>query len=142
MQRIVINVCYGGFGLSHYAIMKYAELKGIKVYAYVPKSDRPIDKEYVPYVKSRFDKKPYFLHYASIKKDVITNSELNKYYVDLKVEDNRDDPALIKVVEELGESAGGEFAKLKIVEIPDDVEWEISEYDGWETIEEKHRSWS
>lgn len=48
---------------------------------------------------------------------------------------------LIQVIEELGEDASGTCAKLVIVEIPDDVIWEIEEYDGWETIEEVHRSW-
>jgi len=31
---------------------------------------------------------------------------------------------------------------LKIIEIPEDVDWEVDEYDGLETIHEKHRSWS
>ena len=30
---------------------------------------------------------------------------------------------------------------MKVVEIPDDISWEISDYDGWETVEEIHRSW-
>jgi len=30
---------------------------------------------------------------------------------------------------------------LKIVEIPDDVDWEINEDDGSEWIAEKHRTW-
>ena len=34
------------------------------------------------------------------------------------------------------------LAKLKIVEIPDDVEWIIEEYDGKEWIAEDHRRWS
>ena len=42
----------------------------------------------------------------------------------------RNDPILIRVVEELGEMAGGVCSKLVIVEIPDDVEWTIEEYDG------------
>lgn len=29
MQHVVINACYGGFGLSEDAIARYAELKGI-----------------------------------------------------------------------------------------------------------------
>ena len=31
---------------------------------------------------------------------------------------------------------------LKVVEIPDDVEWEIEEYDGNEWVSEVHRCWS
>lgn len=54
----------------------------------------------------------------------------------------RDCPIAIGVVEELGtKDASGWAAKLAIVEIPDDVEWQIEEYDGWEHIAEKHRTW-
>lgn len=53
----------------------------------------------------------------------------------------RDHPLLVECVETLGDAASGKQSKLKIVEIPDDVEWEIAEYDGRESIEEKHRSW-
>jgi hypothetical protein len=48
---------------------------------------------------------------------------------------------LIQVVEELGEKASGRFADLKVVEIPDDVEWQIDEYDGLEWVSERHRTW-
>jgi hypothetical protein len=54
---------------------------------------------------------------------------------------SRDDPVLIEVIEELGDAANGDCAELAIVEIPDDVEWEISEYDGREHVAEKHRTW-
>ena len=57
----------------------------------------------------------------------------------------RTDPALIQLVEEsLGND--GELEKLRVVEIPDDVEWEIlsiGDTDGCsESIHEKHRVWS
>ena len=54
----------------------------------------------------------------------------------------RDDAVLIRVVEELGDAANGFAADLKIVDIPDDVDWEIEEYDGNEWVAEKHRTWS
>jgi hypothetical protein len=54
----------------------------------------------------------------------------------------RNDPFLVQLVEELGEAANGRYGDLKVVEIPDDVEWEIKEYDGNEWIAEKHRTWS
>lgn len=54
---------------------------------------------------------------------------------------SRDDEDLVRVIEMLGKGADGPFARLKIVEIPDDVEWYINEYDGSEWIAEKHRTW-
>jgi hypothetical protein len=58
-------------------------------------------------------------------------------YYDIK----RCDPHLIRVVEELGDDANGQFSELKVVEIPDDVKWQIDEYDGLEWVAEKHRTW-
>lgn len=49
------------------------------------------------------------------------------------------DADLIDVVEKLGRKADSGFSKLAIVKIPDDVEWEIEDFDGWESIHEKHR---
>lgn len=55
----------------------------------------------------------------------------------------RDDERLVKLVEEWGpKKVGGEHSDLRIVHVPDDVEWEIAEYDGLEHIAEKHRIWS
>ncbi len=53
----------------------------------------------------------------------------------------RDCPILISVIEDMGSSADGRYASIEIVEIPDDVEWEIAEYDGLEWVAEKHRTW-
>lgn len=60
------------------------------------------------------------------------------YYFDVE----RNDPVLVEVVEKLGEDANDDYSKLKIVEIPDDVQWQIVEYDGWEHVAEKHRTWA
>jgi hypothetical protein len=48
---------------------------------------------------------------------------------------------LIQVVEEMGGMANGSFASLKIVEIPNDVNWYIEDYDGHEWVAERHRTW-
>lgn len=84
-MKVVINRCYGGFGLSKEAKELYNTLR--------PKSERT-------------------------------------------------DPILVKVVETLKEKANGDCAQLKIVEIPDDVDFVIEEYDGNEWVAEKHRTWS
>jgi hypothetical protein len=90
-MKVVINRCYGGFGLSKKAEAKYLALTG---------------------------------------KEEIWEYELE-----------RNDPVLIQIVEELGDTANGKYAELKIVEIPDDVEWTIQEYDGIEWVAEVHRTW-
>jgi hypothetical protein len=54
---------------------------------------------------------------------------------------HRDDYNLIRVVEELGETSWGYGSELKVVEIPEDVDWYIQDYDGVEQVHETHRSW-
>lgn len=125
-MKIVINTCFGGFGLSHKAVMRYAELKGINLQWKVD----DISKKYhgddpnasgtiVHYYKDSIDDKNYFSTY----------------------EIQRDDLDLIEVVKELGKHANGHCAELSIVEIPDGVEWGIHDYDGNEHVEEQHRTW-
>jgi len=53
----------------------------------------------------------------------------------------RDDEKLVQVVEKLGAEANGHCAELKIVEIPNDVQWEIEKVDGAEHVSEAHRTW-
>ena len=53
----------------------------------------------------------------------------------------RDDPKLVEVVKQLGSKADGEYAQLQVVDVPDDIVWEIEDYDGHEKVAEKHRSW-
>jgi hypothetical protein len=66
----------------------------------------------------------------------------------LSLEDNiyskefRYDPKLIEVVESMGELASADYCDLKIVDIPDDVQWDICENNGIESIVEKHRIWN
>lgn len=135
MKEIVINNCFGGFGLSEEAVMRYAELKGIKLYVHV---EHNIMKHYttVPWEE-----------YEALSKKCIESGEGYKelndkdwYFSDNHI--SRDDPILIQVIRELGKKANDSHADLKIVEIPDGVEWKIEEYDGNEHVAEKHRMWS
>jgi len=36
-MKVAINRCFGGFGLSHEAVLRYCEIKGMTVY---PRSER------------------------------------------------------------------------------------------------------
>lgn len=93
-MKIVINVCYGGFGLSEEAL--------------------------------RF---------------LGAESEKERAAINMEFKDNRTDPALIGCVEALGGNANGRFAELRIVEIPDGIEYSIEDFGGHEWIAEKHRTW-
>lgn len=55
----------------------------------------------------------------------------------------RSDERLVRIVEELGKEANGAHCSLKIVEVPDDVEWHIVADNEWgdEEIHENHRVW-
>lgn len=70
-----------------------------------------------------------------------SSNELHELHT-IKAPDDRSDSNLVQLVEELGEDAFGACAKLAVIEIPDGVEWEIDEYDGMESVDEVHRSWS
>ena len=141
-REVVINKCYGGFGLSHQGVMEYAKMSGFELYPFVDKRDKNrnllgIGKE--AKFESYNPKKDAFTIYYS--KKPLENGQYVKdsWFYDGDLE--RDDPILVKVVRKLKEKSFGECANLKIVRIPADVEYEIEEYDGTEWIAESHKTW-
>lgn len=120
-MKIAINKCYGGFSLSPAAIYAYARIKGLTLHE---------DRKY---------------EYSTIYYTSPPDFETGKYPEDSYFSDSdipRNDPALIETIEELGSEANGNLASLKVVEIPDDVDWKIDEYDGIEWVAEKHKTWN
>ena len=77
------------------------------------------------------------LQYEKETNFIPSNNKQHVYVHDLK----RNDPILIKLIKEFGKTANGDYSQLSIVEIPDDVNWIIQEYDGKEWIAEVHRTW-
>ena len=56
---------------------------------------------------------------------------------------SRTDSDLIAVIENLGsEKASGSYSEIRIKEIPDGVEYEITEYDGFEDVVPPRQTWS
>lgn len=112
-MKLVINTCYGGFCLSEEGLRAYAARKGLTLYKYGEGWS--------------------VRYYTSPEK------EKGSYFSSLDIK--RDDLDLIEVVEQLGRAANGWAAELKIVEIPEGVDWYIHDYDGKEHVAEVHRSW-
>ena len=111
MKKIVINRCFGGFGLSQEALRELQKLN---------------DKLVVEHNSEVFPEDSLWLS--------------EDFHVPCP--HCRANLQLIEVVEKLGSRANGDYSKLYIVEIPDDVEYTIKDYDGQEWVAEVHRTWS
>ena len=130
-KKVVINACYGGFGLSGEAKRQLIGCGHVKLIA---------PSEYYG-VRDGWEK-----HFAEDMKRGdqafgITVYE-EKVVCDEHGREDRDCRRLVAVVEALGKAANGAYAELRVVEIPADVQYEIDEYDGLEHIAEVHRTWS
>ena len=130
-MKIIINTCYGGYGLSKEAILRYAKLKGMTLYT---EDSLSVTHYYTVPVEE----------YHAISAEAKIRREYTKvngvYFHDRDIE--RTDPILVQVVEELGKNANGTYSDLQIIDIPDNVKYFIDDYDGRETVREEHRSWS
>lgn len=148
-KKVVINTCHGGFSLSPKAVRRMAELQGKPCYFF--------DWKRNPVTEEAAASGPASLAYSVPNPTEVAGDDSgfhswpleqrkasNERWAAISLDSrpsNREDPLLIQVIEELGSEADGQFAELKIVEIPADVEYEIEEYDGAEHIAEKHQTW-
>lgn len=130
-MKIVINTCFGGFGLSEQAMLAYAARKGITLYP---------DNRSLYTVYWTIPDFPTEVRYGDAAYKAYSKAYSEHTMYDRSID--RDDPDLVAVVEQLGsKAASGKCAQLEVVEIPDGIDWEIDEYDGREHIAEKHRTW-
>jgi len=118
-MKVVINRCHGGFGLSEEALEKLFDRKGVKW------EKKTTDSEI----------------FGSVYYEEGHVGDDNFYISTYSFYENRADEDLVAVVEEMGEAANNWASELAVVEIPDNVKWHISEYDGWEHVAEDHRRW-
>ena len=138
-MKIVINGCYGGFGLSKEALFELIQTNSELIFKHSLKEEYEFDVtgEYLKRDKTRL--KPFKSNFFYLPFDDNLYDKKYVYYFGYGFK--RTHPDLIKVIEKLGDKANGTHSKLIIVEIPDDVEYEIEDYDGIESVHEVHRSW-
>ena len=142
-MKIVINTQYGGFGLSKENMQRYCDIKGIKCWIEDDNiySGLGLFTVWTVPPEERIEEKEGESYYEMTQEQ---HQEYNELYVSQTLSDYniaRNDPALVQLVEE-NPGKFGRFSNLKVVEIPDDVEWTIEEYDGREWVAEVHRTWS
>ena len=95
-MKIVINKCWGGFGLSQAGEQELGRRLGL------------------------------------------TEEQSSMFYHD---DVERNNPDLVAMIEENADLYSGNHAQLHVVDVPDDVQWFIDNYDGQEHVAEKHRTW-
>ena len=135
MKKVIYNSCYGGFGLSKEAIQRYWEIKGQQIWI-------EDDEKYpsfgiwtvwlVPPEERLKPKNAEEFNSMSMDERVAYNKAYSAqtwYYGHVE----RHDPALVQVVEEMGDEANGEYAELRIAEVSGP--YRIDEYDGFESVE-------
>ena len=119
-MRVVINVTHGGFGLSEAAVRLCLE-RGMTFTEDTPAGD-----------------------YVNPRADFSSSFGPDTYYA-LNINDKafRTHPVVLGVVQELNEQADGRCARLKILDIPFETleGWGINDNEGWEHVEETHRTW-
>lgn len=140
-MKVAVNRCYGGFNLSPKAVKMLMNRKGLNCFMY-KQTKYKFDSG-----KEEFTRIDETLEECGLRTYYVKNDLGDKtdnipkdsywYYGDI----DRTDEDLISVIEELGNDASGRFGSIEVVEIPDDIEWEIDNYDEIETIHECHRSW-
>jgi hypothetical protein len=127
MTKIVYNACFGGFSLSHEAIMRYAEIKGITLYT---NEQYGFTKYYLCPIEE-WEQINAEESAAPVSPDRYARSNA-MYFSNRDIE--RTDPVLVQVVEELGDAANGAFARLRIEELSPGTLYRIDEYDGNESV--------
>lgn len=132
---VAINNCYGGFSLSPKAVHLLACRQGKPCYFFTTDYIIHSETKYVP-----VEGYPEGMFWAAFTVKDPENHECGDIDIDQHPLD-RTNPVLIEIIQELGDAANGECSKIKIVEVPADVKWEIQEYDGMEWVAEKHRTW-
>lgn len=136
-MKVVINTCYGGFSISKECAQWMAEHGHQQSIQKLDEWKR--NNEAVQQFLSTGSWPQGFEGKGLLEIDAQYKREASfyGYYIE-----DRADPLLVQAVEALGIAANGECAKLKIVEIPDGVDYDIDYYDGMESIHERHRSWT
>ena len=136
-MKIAINACFGGFSLSRKALARLAHLQGRECHHF----SHEIGGRYAPADEGSARFPNFSFDIPNPNEAVAGNSEAYARHA-IQEPIDRSDPLLVQTIEEMGDEASGTYARVRIVEIPDGVDWEIEEHDGLETIHEKHRSWS
>lgn len=138
MKKVILNKCYGGFDVSYIAYKRYCEKKHLPLFVY----KMSIDTGSITYEKVKdLDKfnSAFTYYFTKDYGDRLTKlPEDNHLYLS---REHREDPVLIEVIEELGNEASGSFGDLVIVEIPDDLDYVIDDYDGIETLHQRVQEW-
>lgn len=138
-MKIAVNACFGGFRLSRAAIVALAVTD-------CPHIERHDPEQYYngngrnPDWREQFEEDMrrevgrIFGPPLVLDGKIITDEHRSGG-------DARACPRLVSVVEAMGKDASDTVADIRIVEIPDQIQFTIEEYDGNEHVAQVHQTW-
>ena len=134
-MKIILNKQSDGiFSVSDKGYRLYCEKIGKTAYlyneykydmGYLYRIDNDTDKDNRHYVCCVKDYGKYFVKESELKeKDILY----------LSADEYRENPILVEVVEELGKEASDKYSDLRVINIPDNVDYTIDTQNGVETL--------
>lgn len=152
MTKVVINRCFGGFGLSD-AAYEWLIAHGIPAKKYITPERDPAtglynresfeeciyDRSLTPKGENQYND----YYWKAVESNRPASPFGGRYWDSWsRADESRSHPLIVQCVEELGSKvASAALAELEVVEIPDGVKWIVEEYDGSERVAERHRTW-
>ena len=149
-KKVILNKSRGEFSVSPKAYIEYAKKTGINLFFYTIYEWgnashctilKQVSDEEISDSKAKIDAITLYVCNKDCGYNPTTiEIDGDEFYLD---SNNREDPVLISIIEELGDKASSVDSHLVVVEIPDDMSYYIENESGYETLCEKivQRKW-
>lgn len=141
-MELLINRCWGGFGVSPRTLWHTAQLKEITIFPYLDElhfgPNGEISRTFTKISDINSIKRSLTTDVTFLQKNPgkdILNGDVQQFDPwDFYPNDHRSDKELIAAVKADGELANTPYNKPRVVIIPDGFDYKIDDYDGMESV--------
>lgn len=147
-KKIAINICFGSFDLSPKSLLwlynngcnDIVLPVNLKIFLRTTskiQAEDDIKKEIEKWKECKNN------NFENINDCMVFTEDYQHYLspIHFVKYENREDPLLIRCIESLKEEVDTPMSQVRIIEIPEGVDYQIANNDGYEYIREKSREW-